>query len=161
MMPEAGHIDYGCLHMQHNVAADVCVLLLCIDVPVSLAMRCSSMKRKPLLLRIGDTIRELYETKIAKYETKKSSQKDVAKALEMSNRTLSDYVCGKINIKLCIFEKIAKFFGFSVEMILIPDGEITAKDKYDQCVAINAILLDCPNNVAKRILSSFGIEEID
>lgn len=160
MMPEAGHIDYGCLHMQHNVAADVCVLLLCTDVPVSLAMRCS-MIRKPLLLRIGDTIRELYGTKIAKYETKKLSQKDVAKALEMSNRTLSDYVCGKINIKLCIFVKIAKFFGFDVEMILIPDGEITAKDKYDQCVAINAILLDCPINVAKRILCSFGVEEID
>ncbi len=35
MMPETGHIDYGCLIMQHNVAAGVCVLLLCTDVPVS------------------------------------------------------------------------------------------------------------------------------
>lgn len=160
MMPEAGHIDYGCLIMQHNVAADSYVLLLCIAVPASQYMRCRCMYKKSLSLRVSDMLIRLRKTGSAKGEIKKGlTQKDLAWNLGMSNKTISDYEVGKTDIKLLVLVKIVKLFGYDVFLGLIPETSIAGNiEKYKQCVEINMILMDQPVDTVRRVLHDLGVD---
>lgn len=118
------------------------------------------MLKKPLLLRISDTIVELRKTGDAEGEVKKElTQKDLARDLEMSSKTISDYEMGKINIKMLVLEKIVKLFGYGLFLGILPEEPIEGDiDKYRQCVELNKILMDCPEDVVRHVLQDLGVD---
>lgn len=118
------------------------------------------MYKKSLSLRVSDTIIGLRKMGDAKGEIKKElTQKDLARDLEMSNKTISDYEVGKTDIKLLVFAKIAKLFGYNLFLGLLPekalDGDI---DRYKQCVDLNKILMDQPEDKVRHVLHDLGVD---
>lgn len=118
------------------------------------------MKSKSLTLRVSDTIIGLRKMGDAKGEVKKElTQKDLARDLEMSNKTISDYEVGKTDIKLLVLEKIVKLFGYNLVLVMIPEDAINGDiDKYKQCVDLNKILMDHPEDIVRHVLHDLGVD---
>lgn len=116
--------------------------------------------KKSVSLRVSDMLITLRKTGSAKGEIKKDlTQKDVARDLGLSNKTISDYECGKISIRLLVLEKIAELFGYNLFLGMIPEGAIDGDiDKYKQCLELNKILLNCPEDTVRRVLRDLGVD---
>lgn len=51
-------------------------------------------------------------------EDKDLSQKDMARILDVHQTTYSDYELGKLNVSIPVLNKLADFYGVSVDYIL-------------------------------------------
>ncbi len=117
------------------------------------------MYKKPLLERVNDVARMMRETMIPAKEIRKMSQKDLAQILGVSAKTVSDYECGKVNIKLYMLVKIAKAFGYNLVLALVPDTFIDGDmDSYKRCVDLNKTLMDLPEETVRRVLQDLGVD---
>ena len=117
------------------------------------------MYKKTLSERVTDVLRMMRETIIPVNEIKKLSQKDFAQILGLSSKTVSDYECGRINIKLYILVRIVKVFGYDLVLTLVPKKSIDSDmEEYKRCVDLNMVLMDQPMDTVRRVLRDLGVD---
>lgn len=109
--------------MQHNVAVDSYVLLLCMAVPASHVREAENM-RKNLNENLSDVFTFLKNDCVPVGELDKVTLEDLGDIVGRSRSTISDYTLGKINMKVQVTEDMFLAYGYHPGMFALPKTPI-------------------------------------